>query len=136
MLLVGAAFSLAAGGWGPGSARILLGWLRAGPPRLRVAAFAMSPLEALMSDPDHPAWCAIAFCTVDRPPMNGHQFGAHRSLPQVVDATVLRLSQTRTAVLPSLEVRRGDALLVLPLVEAQSLAPAIDDLLEAAGVGL
>jgi hypothetical protein len=33
MLLVGATFSLAAGGWGPGPARILLGWLRAGPSR-------------------------------------------------------------------------------------------------------
>jgi hypothetical protein len=89
-----------------------------------------------MPDSLHPPWCVGAFCTIDRPSVNGHGIGAHRSMPQVVDATVLRLRQGRTDTAPSVEVRRGDVLLVLPLVEAQSLAPAIDDLLEAAGVGL
>lgn len=89
-----------------------------------------------MPDNPHPPWCVAAFCNVSRPPVNGHGIGAHRSMPQVVDETVLRLRQGLTDPAPSVEIRHGDALVVLPLVEAQSLAPAIDDLLEAAGVGL
>jgi hypothetical protein len=90
--------------------------------------------EALMSD--HPAWCVQAFCTIDRPPVSGHGFGAHRSQARVVEATVLRLRQDRSASGPSLELRRGDGVLVLPLGEARDLGPAVDDVLEGAGVEL
>lgn len=89
-----------------------------------------------MPELDHPPWCVPAFCNIDRPPLNGHQIGAHRSTPQVVESTVLRLRQTLTEVVPSLEVRRGDVILVVPLLEAQALPAAVDDLLEGSGVGL
>ena len=88
-----------------------------------------------MPDAPHPPWCVSAFCTINRLPVNGHQFGAHRSRPQVVEATVLRLQQSPTAPTPLLELRRGDAVLAVPLTEARALPEAIDDLLEAAGVG-
>lgn len=89
-----------------------------------------------MPDLDHPLWCVRVFCTIDRPPFQGHEIGAHRSAPLVVDATVLRLRQGGADAGVLVEIRRGDGLVVLPLVEAQSLAPTIDDLLESAGVGL
>lgn len=89
-----------------------------------------------MSELDHPVWCVPASCTADRPPFNGHSIGVHRSSAEPVGLLQLRLRQAPTDRVPSVEVRRGDVALVLPLVEAQSLAPAVDDLLHRAGVGL
>jgi hypothetical protein len=84
----------------------------------------------------HPQWCIPAFCTIERPPVNGFQVGMHRSAPSTVDALVLRLVQPVGARVPRLELRFGDERLAVPLVVAQSLAPAVDDLLAEAGVGL
>ncbi len=84
----------------------------------------------------HPQWCVPAFCTIDRPPVNGFQVGMHRSTPVTVDALVLRLVQPVGARVPRLEFRFGDERLAVPLVVAQSIAPALDDLLAEAGVGL
>lgn len=78
---------------------------------------------------DHPAWCVGTGC-------DAHPDGTHHSVPQLVGLTSLRLAQVPGARVPSVEVRRGDAVLTLPLVEAQSLAAAVDDLLHAAGVGV
>lgn len=129
-MLLGDTFSLAAGGTAQGRRGFLLARMAPRRPAPNLC------VEALVSDLSHPAWCAAAYCTVDRPPVRGHGVGVHRSVAQVVEATVVRLQQPRSASGPSLEIRRGDAVLVLPLAEAQSLAPAIDDLLEASGVAL
>ncbi len=89
-----------------------------------------------VDQPQHPPWCIPAHCNIDRPPVNGFQVGMHRSAAVAVDALVLRLVQPVGARVPRLEFRFGDGRLAVPLVLAQSLAPAIDDLLAEAGVGL
>ncbi|MGI5247520.1 hypothetical protein [Dactylosporangium sp. CA-139066] len=89
-----------------------------------------------MAELDHPLWCVDVACTADRPTFNGHPIGAHRSSAQRVGLTELRLRQAPNERVPSVEVRRGDVVLVLPIGEAQSLSPGADDLFRAAGVGL
>jgi hypothetical protein len=84
----------------------------------------------------HPPWCIPAYCTIDRPPLHGHVIAAHRSGPTAIEALVIRLVQAPGTSLPRMELRFGDDRMQVPLLVAQSLAPAIDDLLEAAGVGL
>ncbi|WP_238019788.1 hypothetical protein KZZ52_43775 [Dactylosporangium sp. AC04546] len=86
-----------------------------------------------MSD-DHPDWCLGTACTADRPPFNAHAVGAHRSRPEVVGITVLRLAQQPGALSPWVEIRRGTDHMTLPLLEAERLAPAVDDLLFQAGL--
>ncbi|GAA2624000.1 hypothetical protein GCM10010399_64200 [Dactylosporangium fulvum] len=83
---------------------------------------------------DHPEWCVGTACTADRPPLYGHQVGAHWSSPEVVGATVLRLAQAPDADRPWVELRRGDDRVVLPPLEARSLGLAIGDLLGRAGL--
>lgn len=83
----------------------------------------------------HPSWCVPAYCTIERPPLDGHHVGAHRSAPHAIDALVIRLIQATDQPTPRMELKFGDGRLRLPLVVAQSLAPEIDDLLEAAGLG-
>lgn len=82
----------------------------------------------------HPDWCVPAFCTIDRPPVNGFQVGMHRSAPDTVDGLVLRLVQPVGARVPRLEFRFGDERLAVPLAVAQSMTPAVDGLLTEAGV--
>ncbi|GGM67382.1 hypothetical protein ACFFX1_21685 [Dactylosporangium sucinum] len=86
-----------------------------------------------MSD-DHPDWCVGAACTADRQPFNAHAVGAHRSRPEVVGITVLRLAQPPGALSPWVEIRRGSDRVTVPLLEAERLAPAVDDLLVQAGL--
>jgi hypothetical protein len=85
---------------------------------------------------DCPRWCVPAYCAIDRPPLHGVVIAAHRSAPVAVGRVRLMLVQGPGADLPSVELRRRELTMVLDLGEAQSLAPTIDDLLEAAGVGL
>lgn len=86
-----------------------------------------------MPDPDHPPWCATAYCTIGRPPLAGHRTGAHRSVPRAIDATVLRIRQVPDGD-PMLQIQRGNVRLALPLAEAHELPPELDALLEAAGL--
>lgn len=83
---------------------------------------------------DHPAWRVSAFCNAGRPPFNGHTVGAHRSGVTPVGLLQVRLRQAPGERVPSLEFRRGDAVLVVPPGETAGLAPAMADLLRAAGV--
>ncbi len=85
--------------------------------------------------PQHPDWCVLAFCTIDRPPLNGHVIGVHRSAPTVVEALVIRLVQA-TGAPPRMELLFGDSRMRVPLRTAAALPPAVDDLLEKAGVTL
>lgn len=83
---------------------------------------------------DHPRWCAGAGCTADRPAFNGHPIGAHRSPAVPVGLTQIRLRQMPGEPIPSMELRRGDVVMVLPLGETAGLCPALADLLRVAGV--
>lgn len=89
-----------------------------------------------MPDRDHPDWCSMRRCTAMSPPLNGHQLGVHRSVPEASGATELYLVQTPGAAVPAVELARAGRTFTVPLLEAQSLAPAVDDLLRQAGVGL
>lgn len=88
-----------------------------------------------MPDLDHPAWCVGAYCTAARPPFNGHQVGAHRSSPAVLGGLLLFVRQSPGGP-ETLELRRGDVTMVVPLAEARDAPVAIDELLETAGIAL
>lgn len=87
-----------------------------------------------MAELDHPAWCSRRRCTAAAEPVNGHEVATHRSAPEASGQTELYLVQSPRTNLPSVELVRDGRTVRLPLGETAGLAPALTDLLRAAGV--
>lgn len=93
-----------------------------------------TPVEVRVVDEDHPSWCSPRRCTADRPAVNGHEVGVHRSAPEASGQTKTYLVQSPAARTPSVELARAGRTVRLPLNETAGLGPALTDLLRAAGV--